>query len=322
MVTDNRKVVLIGAGMVGMSYAYSLLNQNACDELVLIDLNKKRAEGEAMDLNHGLAFSAANMKIYAGEYEDCKDADIVVICAGVAQKPGETRLALLKRNAKVFRSIIEPVTASGFDGIFLVATNPVDIMTKITYVLSGFNPRKILGTGTALDTARLRYLLGEYLRVDPRNIHAYVFGEHGDSEFVPWSQAQLATKSILQLCDENPEVERERLKEIEREVQGAAYKIIEAKNATYYGIGMALTRITRAIFGDESSVLTVSAMLKGEYGQTDVFSGVPCIINKNGVQRVLKLALSQEELGRLEQSCNVLRDSYEELAREGDEYEV
>lgn len=322
MVTDNRKVVLIGAGMVGMSYAYSLLNQNACDELVLIDLNKKRAEGEAMDLNHGLAFSAANMKIYAGEYEDCKDADIVVICAGVAQKPGETRLALLKRNAKVFRSIIEPVTASGFDGIFLVATNPVDIMTKITYVLSGFNPRKILGTGTALDTARLRYLLGEYLRVDPRNIHAYVFGEHGDSEFVPWSQAQLATKSILQLCDENPEVERERLKEIEREVQGAAYKIIEAKNATYYGIGMALTRITRAIFGDESSVLTVSAMLKGEYGQTDVFSGVPCIINKNGVQRVLKLALSQEELGRLEQSCNVLRDSYEELARKGDREEV
>ena len=322
MVTDNRKVVLIGAGMVGMSYAYSLLNQNACDELVLIDLNKKRAEGEAMDLNHGLAFSAANMKIYAGEYEDCKDADIVVICAGVAQKPGETRLALLKRNAKVFRSIIEPVTASGFDGIFLVATNPVDIMTKITYVLSGFNPRKILGTGTALDTARLRYLLGEYLRVDPRNIHAYVFGEHGDSEFVPWSQAQLATKSILQLCDENPEVERERLKEIEREVQGAAYKIIEAKNATYYGIGMALTRITRAIFGDESSVLTVSAMLKGEYGQTDVFSGVPCIINKNGVQRVLKLALSQEELGRLEQSCNVLRDSYEELADQGDREEV
>ncbi len=322
MVTDNRKVVLIGAGMVGMSYAYSLLNQNACDELVLIDLNKKRAEGEAMDLNHGLAFSAANMKIYAGEYEDCKDADIVVICAGVAQKPGETRLALLKRNAKVFRSIIEPVTASGFDGIFLVATNPVDIMTKITYVLSGFNPRKILGTGTALDTARLRYLLGEYLRVDPRNIHAYVFGEHGDSEFVPWSQAQLATKSILQLCDENPEIERERLKEIEREVQGAAYKIIEAKNATYYGIGMALTRITRAIFGDESSVLTVSAMLKGEYGQTDVFSGVPCIINKNGVQRVLKLALSQEELGRLEQSCNVLRDSYEELARKGDREEV
>ncbi|MCI8888698.1 MAG: L-lactate dehydrogenase [Hungatella sp.] len=315
MVNDKRKVVLVGTGMVGMSYAYSLLNQNVCDELVLVDLDKKRAEGEAMDLNHGLAFSAANMKIYAGEYEDCRDADIVVICAGVAQRPGETRLALLRRNAKVFQSIVEPVTASGFDGIFLVATNPVDIMTKITYMLSGFNPRKVLGSGTALDTARLRYLLGEYLRVDPRNIHAYVMGEHGDSEFVPWSQAQIGTKSILDACEENPEIDREKLREIEKEVQGAAYRIIEAKNATYYGIGMALTRITKAILGDENSILTVSAMLKGEYGQQDVFSGVPCIINKNGVQRVLKLCLTQEELGRLGESSRVLRESYEELAK-------
>lgn len=313
MINDKRKVVLVGTGMVGMSYAYSLLNQNVCDELVLIDLDKKRAEGEAMDLNHGLAFSAATMKIYAGEYEDCKDADIVVICAGVAQKPGETRLALLKRNAKVFRSIVEPVTASGFDGIFLVATNPVDLMTRITYMLSGFNPRKVLGTGTALDTARLRYLLGEYLRVDPRNVHAYVMGEHGDSEFVPWSQAQIATKSILELYKENPEIDKTRLSEIEKEVREAAYKIIEAKNATYYGIGMALTRITRAILGDENSVLTVSAMLRGEYGQTDVFSGIPCIINKTGIQRVLKLSLTSEEAGRFGESCKVLKECYEEL---------
>lgn len=317
MVNDNRKVVLVGTGMVGMSYAYSLLNQNVCDELVLIDLNKQRARGEAMDLNHGLAFSAANMKIYAGEYEDCSDADIVVICAGVAQRPGETRLALLKRNAIVFRSIIEPVTASGFDGIFLVATNPVDIMTKITYMLSGFNPRKVLGSGTALDTARLRYLLGEYLKIDPKNVHAYVIGEHGDSEFVPWSQAQVATKSILELCEENPEIDGEKLKEIEKEVEEAAYQIIEAKNATYYGIGMALTRITKAILGDENSILTVSAMLRGEYGQTDVFSGVPCIINKNGVRKVMTLSLTQEETKRFADSCQVLRDSYEELEREG-----
>lgn len=313
MVNDNRKVVLVGTGMVGMSYAYSLLNQNVCDELVLIDLNKQRARGEAMDLNHGLAFSAANMKIYAGEYEDCSDADIVVICAGVAQRPGETRLALLKRNAVVFRSIIEPVTASGFDGIFLVATNPVDIMTKITYMLSGFNPRKVLGSGTALDTARLRYLLGEYLKIDPKNVHAYVIGEHGDSEFVPWSQAQVATKSILELCEENPEIDGEKLKEIEKEVEEAAYQIIEAKNATYYGIGMALTRITKAILGDENSILTVSAMLRGEYGQTDVFSGVPCIINKNGVRKVMTLSLTQEETKRFADSCQVLRNSYEEL---------
>ena len=200
MRADKRKIVLVGCGMVGMSYAYSLLNQNVCDELVLIDIDKRRAEGEAMDLNHGLAFSSSNMKIYAGDYSDCRDGDIVVISAGVAQKPGETRLDLLKRNAKVFQSIIEPITASGFNGLFLVATNPVDIMTRITYALSGFNPKRVLGTGTALDTARLRYLLGEYLTVDPRNVHAYVMGEHGDSEFVPWSQAMVSTKPVLELC--------------------------------------------------------------------------------------------------------------------------
>ena len=315
MVNDKRKVVLVGTGMVGMSYAYSLLNQNACDELVLVDIDKKRAEGEAMDLNHGLAFSGANMRIYAGEYEDCRDADIVAIAAGVAQKPGESRLDLLKRNTQVFRSIIEPVTASGFNGIFLVAANPVDIMTRITYALSGFNPRRVLGSGTALDTARLRYLLGEYLHVDPRNIHAYVMGEHGDSEFVPWSQALLATKPILELCGEEA-VCQEKLTEIAIEVQGAAYKIIDAKRATYYGIGMAMTRITRAIFGDENSVVTVSAMLRGEYGQSDVFAGVPCIINQNGVQRVLQLSLTKEESDEFGRSCQVLKESYEEIKQE------
>lgn len=314
MRVDKRKVALIGTGMVGMSYAYSMLNQNVCDELVLIDINKKRAEGEAMDLNHGLAFSGSHMKIYAGGYEDCADADIVAICAGVAQKPGETRLELLKRNAEVFRSIIDPVTESGFNGIFLVATNPVDVMTRITCELSGFNPRRVLGTGTALDTARLRYLLGEYLQVDPRNIHAYVMGEHGDSEFVPWSQAMIATRPIRDMLEEkeNP-VRMEDLLQIAEEVEGAAYRIIEAKNATYYGIGMAMTRITKAILGDENSVLTVSAMLRGEYGQSGVFAGVPCIINKNGVQRVLKLNLSPEELEEFKSSCDILRDSIDGL---------
>ncbi len=310
---DKRKVVLVGTGMVGMSYAYCLLNQNVCEELVLIDVDKKRAEGEAMDLNHGLAFASSNMRIYAGDYQDCLDADVVAICAGVAQQPGETRLDLLKRNAKVFRSIVEPVTASGFNGIFLVATNPVDIMTRITYALSGFNPRRVLGSGTALDTARLRYLLGEYLNVDPRNVHAYVIGEHGDSEFVPWSQAFLATKPIAELCDSTEEVCMDRLSEIAQEVQGAAYKIIEAKKATYYGIGMAMTRITKAILGDENSVLTVSAMLRGEYGQTDVFAGVPCIINRNGIQRVLEISLNEEEQQKFDDSCRILRESFDQM---------
>ena len=244
MKTDTRKVVLIGCGMVGMSYAYSMLNQNVCDELVLIDVDQKKAVGEAMDLNHGLAFAGNNMKIYAGKYSDCQDADIVAICAGVAQKPGETRLDLLQRNTEVFKNIIDPVTESGFNGIFLVATNPVDIMTRITCTLSGFNPRRVLGTGTALDTARLRYCLGDYFEVDSRNMHAYVLGEHGDSEFVPWSQAMLATKPVLQLCESNGKYKREDLDGITEEVRTAAYKIIDAKRATYYGIGMAMTRIT------------------------------------------------------------------------------
>ncbi|HIT52549.1 MAG TPA: L-lactate dehydrogenase [Candidatus Fimivicinus intestinavium] len=314
MNSENRKVVLIGTGMVGMSYAYALLNQNACDELVLIDVDRRRAEGEAMDLNHGLAFSGSNMKIYAGSYEDCGDADIVTICAGVAQKPGESRLDLLQRNTAVFKSIIDPVTESGFNGIFLVATNPVDIMTRITAVLSGFNPRRVLGTGTALDTARLRYLLGEYFHVDPRNMHAYVMGEHGDSEFVPWSQAMLATKPILSICEEsNGRYCCEEMEKITEEVRGAAQKIIEAKRATYYGIGMALVRITRAIFGNENSVLTVSAMMRGEYGETGVFVGAPCIVNRNGVQRILQLSLNEEEAAKFKASCETLRTHFDEL---------
>ncbi len=318
MATDKRKVVLIGAGMVGMSYAYALLNQSACDELVLIDLDRERARGEAMDLNHGLAFSSSHMKICAGEYRDCSDADIVVICAGVAQKPGESRLNLLQRNAEVFHSIVDPVGESGFNGIFLVATNPVDIMTRITCSLSGFNPRRVLGTGTALDTARLRYLLGNHLSVDPRNIHAYVIGEHGDSEFVPWSQAMLATKPIREICSQ-PDINCSDadLKRISDEVRGAAQEIIKAKKATYYGIGMAMVRITKAIFGDENSVLTVSAMLRGEYGENGVFAGVPCIVNRSGIRKVLELPLNEEEQKKFKDSCGTLQAVYQDLNLEG-----
>ena len=313
---DSRKVVIIGTGMVGMSYAYALLNQNACDELVLIDINKQRAIGEAMDLNHGLAFSSSHMSIYAGEYKDCADADIVAIAAGVAQRPGESRLDLLQRNAEVFRSIIDPVTESGFNGIFLVATNPVDIMTRITCTLSGFNPRRVLGSGTALDTARLRYMLGEHFDVDPRNMHAYVIGEHGDTEFVPWSQAMLATRPLLEVAQDGTfscsftQEDRDR---ISAEVRTAAQKIIVSKNATYYGIGMAMVRITKAIFGNEHSVLTVSAMLRGEYGENGVFVGIPCIVNRNGIQKVLSLSLTEEETALFKHSCQTLKDFYKDL---------
>ncbi|MDL2323861.1 L-lactate dehydrogenase [Ruminococcaceae bacterium OttesenSCG-928-A16] len=312
---DSRKVVLVGTGMVGMSYAYAMLNQNICDELVLIDVDKKRAEGEAMDLNHGLAFSGSHMKITAGEYKDCANADIVAICAGVGQKPGETRLELLERNLAVFRSIVNPITESGFNGIFLVATNPVDIMTHIVCSLSGFNPRRVVGTGTALDTARLRYLVGDFFEVDPRNVHAYVMGEHGDSEFVPWSQAMIATKPVTTICQEGDTQScNAALGQIEVEVRTAAEKIIEAKKATYYGIGMAMVRITRAIFGNENSVLTVSSMLRGEYGESGVYVGAPCIVNRNGVQKVLELDLTEEELQKFKSSCDLLRETYAGLS--------
>ncbi len=317
MLFRRRKIVLIGTGLVGMSFAFAALNQNICDELVLIDIDRRRAEGEAMDLNHGLAFSNANMKITAGDYEDCADADLAVLCAGVGQRPDESRLELLGRNAQVFRSIVEPVVRSGFEGIFLVATNPVDIMTRITYELSGFNAKRVVGTGTTLDTARLRYLLGEYLSVNPKNIHAYVMGEHGDSEFVPWSQALVSTKPIREICrDSQNRYDFAAIESISEQVRGAAQQIIAAKKATYYGIGMTLARIARSILFNENSVLTLSARLMGEYGQRELYAGVPCIVNRHGIDRILELSLTKEEQAQFQNSCRVLRSSFDSLSKE------
>ncbi len=315
-----KKIVLVGTGMVGMSFAYAALNQNLCDEFVLIDLNKKRAMGEAMDLNHGLAFSKSSMKIYAGEYSDCKDADIVVICAGVAQKQGETRPQLLNRNTAVFKSIVTPVCESGFEGIFLVATNPVDIMTRVTAELSGFPKHRVIGSGTTLDSARLRYLLGEYFDINTRSVHGYVMGEHGDSEFVPWSQALLATKPVNDIMLENPEkYQLSDLKKIEEEVRHSAYKIIEAKGATYYGIGMAIVQICRAVLQNENSILTVSCHLNGQYGRYGTFVGVPAIIDRSGVKDLMELSLTGKEMNKLIESCNTLDKYYEGIDLGNDE---
>lgn len=314
MSKSGRKVVLIGTGMVGMSFAYAALNQNVCSELVLCDINEQKAIGEAQDLNHGLAFSNSSMKIKHGTYEDCGDAEIVLICAGVNQKPNESRLELLQRNMIVFKSIIDPVVKSGFKGIFLVATNPVDIMTSITCTLSGFDPSRVIGTGTTLDTARLRYLLGSYFDVSPKNVHAYVMGEHGDSEFTPWSQALVSTKPVLDIIRDNADLfSMDRLYEISENVKNAAQQIIAAKGATYYGIGMAAVRIVRAILSHENSVLTTSVLLEGEYGQKNVFCGTPCIINRDGVRRKIVLSLTDMELEKLDKSCNILRESLNAL---------
>ena len=313
MRAESQKVVLVGTGFVGMSFAYALLNQNVCNELALIDINTKKAHGEAMDLNHGLPFSNANMKIYAADYSTCSDADIVVICAGASQRPGETRPDLLARNVEVFKSIVDPIVKSGFSGIFLVATNPVDVMTHVVKTLSGFPQSRVIGSGTTLDTARLRFLLGEYFDIDPKNVHAYVIGEHGDSEFVPWSQAMIGTKSVETIVSEwSDRFKKEEMEAITDKVRTAAYEIIEAKQSTYYGIGMSLVRIVKAILKNENSILTVSTYLNGEYGQKDVYAGVPSVIGRTGVKGLLTLRLTPDEEKKFNHSCEILKSYYKD----------
>lgn len=305
---DIRRVVLIGTGFVGMSYAYSMLNQGVVEEFVLIDLNKEKTIGEAMDLNHGVAFAPRNMKIWAGEYKDCKHADIVVITAGAPQKEGETRLDLVAKNAKIMRSIVNEVMKSGFDGIFLIASNPVDVMTYVAWQESGINRNRVIGSGTTLDTARLRYELSNYLNVDSKSVHAYIIGEHGDSEFAVWSNAFISVKPLLDIINEDPNYEFDDLNKIYEDVRDAAYKIIERKKATYYGIGMALTQITKAILNDSNSILPVSTYLNGQYGIKDVFIGVPSVVNRGGVREVITINLTQGDKEKLINSANILKD--------------
>ncbi|WP_456272005.1 L-lactate dehydrogenase [Bacillus sp. AK031] len=307
MTKHKNKVALIGTGFVGSSYAFALLNQGGAQELVLIDLNKEKADGDARDLNHGLPFSSP-MKIWAGDYSDCTDADIVVITAGANQAPGETRLDLVDKNIKIFKNIVEEVMKSGFDGIFLVATNPVDILTYATWHFSGLPKERVIGSGTILDTARLRYLLGHHYDVDARNVHAYIMGEHGDTEFPVWSHATIGASPLREMIDmDSPETQKE-LDEIFVNVRDAAYHIIERKGATYYGIAMGLVRITKAIFNNENSILTVSALLDGEYSTNGLYIGVPAIINREGIRKVIEMPLNQKETEQFAHSAQTLKN--------------
>jgi L-lactate dehydrogenase len=310
MVKVNR-VALIGTGFVGSSYAFALLNQGITEELVLIDLNEAKAEGDAMDLNHGLPFSPSRTKIWYGSYADCSQADIVVITAGASQKPGETRLDLVEKNTKIFKGIVEQIMASGFDGIFLVATNPVDILTYAVWKFSGLPKERVIGSGTILDTARFRFLLGEYFDVDTRNVHAYIIGEHGDTELPVWSHADIAGTKISEWSKNKQDYKPEDLDNIFVNVRDAAYHIIERKGATYYGIAMGLVRLTKAILQDENSVLTVSCYLDGEYGQKDIYIGVPAVVNHSGIRQVVELDLNDEEKQKFTNSVNVLKQTME-----------
>ncbi len=314
------KIVLVGTGFVGMSMAYSMLNRGGIEELILIDIDKEKTIGEEMDLSHGLPFAPQKMVIKAGDYEDCKDAEIVVITAGVAQKPGQTRLELAEVNTKIVKGITKNIMASGFDGIIIVASNPVDLMAYVVYKVSGLPKNKVIGSGTVLDTARLRYMLADYFEVSSKNVHAYIMGEHGDSSFVPWQHTYIGCKKIIDIMQDNNRP-MEDLEKIHQNVVNAAYEIIEKKKATYYGIGMSLNRLVRAILDNENSVLTISTYLEdGQYGQNDVYIGVPAIINENGVRELLKLELTDKEQEKLNNSCNIIKqmreDSIEKIIEE------
>lgn len=296
----KNRVVLIGCGNVGMSYAYALLNQHTyVDELVLIDVNKERIEGEAMDLNHCLAYSPSRVLVRVGDYKDCKDAKIVVIAAGANQNPGETRMDLINKNSKIFKSIVEEVMRNGFDGCFLVATNPLDVMTYLTLKYSGLNPKKVIGSGTTLDTARLKYLISEEVHICPKDIGAYVIGEHGDSEFVAWSNASIASTSIDEFLSD------EKKKELEDNVRNSAYEIINRKGATYYGIGMCLVRITSAILEDKNIILPVSSY----DSKNDVCISTPAIVGMNGVDEKIFMPLNESETEMLKNSITIIKDA-------------
>ncbi|MCI9292463.1 MAG: L-lactate dehydrogenase [Erysipelotrichaceae bacterium] len=303
---EKRKLVLVGTGFVGMSFAYTLLTTPGIDELVLVDIDYEKTVGEEMDLAHGLPYAPSKMSIKAGTYADCKDADIVLVTAGAAQKPNQTRLELTVINAKIMKSITEQIKESGFDGILIIASNPVDIMSYVAWKVSGLPKEKVIGSGTLLDTARLRYLMSEYLDISTKNIHAYIMGEHGDSSFVPWTNCYVGCKHLLELLDEKDK-DLSDLLDIYKQVQQAAYEIIERKKATYYGIGLSLNRLVQAIIKDEHAILTVSAYQDGQYGQSGLYIGVPAIVTANGIKEIISLPLNEVDQGKFDQSCETLK---------------
>lgn len=305
--TDNQKIILVGDGAVGSSYAFALVAQNIAQEIGIIDINRAKAQGDAMDLSHALAFTSPK-KIYAADYSDAHDADIVVITAGATQKPGETRLDLVHKNLKINRAVVKEIVASGFNGIFLVASNPVDILTYSTWKFSGFPKEKVIGSGTSLDSARFRQALSDLLEVDARNVHAYILGEHGDSEFPVWSHANVAGLPIYDWVMAHPEIDEEAMVNLFFSVRDAAYDIIEKKGATFYGIAVSLARITQAILDNENAVLPLSVYVNGEYGLDDIYIGSPAIINAQGIKQVIEIPLTDGEQDRMTASASQLKE--------------
>lgn len=313
MKLKKTKISIIGAGYVGSTTAYALMMGGYASEIVIVDINKEKAEGEAMDLSHGVSFTKP-VEIKAGDYSDTKDSDIVIITAGIGPKPGETRLDIIQKNLKVFRTIVPEIVKYSPNSILLVVSNPVDILTYITYKLSGFPKERIIGSGTVLDTSRFRYILGTHLEIDPRNIHAYIIGEHGDSEIAAWSLTNIAGMSVDEYCklvcknyDGNYKID------IPNQVKNAGYEVLNRKGYTNYAVALAVKRIVEAIAGNENAILTVSTLFQGEYGIDGVYMGIPTIINNEGAKKILEIPLEKTEADKLKQSSellkNIIRDS-------------
>ncbi len=307
----KRKIMLVGTGFVGMSFAYSMLSEKGVDELVLVDVNEDKARGEQMDLSDGLVYADTKMKITAGTYADAADTNIVVLTAGAAQKPGQTRLDLVKINANITKGVCQALKENNFNGILVVANNPVDIMTYVAWKESGLPKNHVIGSGTVLDTARLRHALSERLGFADSNIHAYIMGEHGDSSFVPWIHSYIGCKNLLEYLDEN-NISLSELQEIYIDVRDKAYKIIELKRATYYGIGLALKRIVSCILNNERAILPVSSYQNGEYGKEGYFIGTPSVVGSNGVEQVIRLHLNENDQQRFDHSFDTLKQTIED----------
>lgn len=308
-----KKCAVIGCGAVGASTAFSLLQCGLFSEIVLIDVNTKKAEGEALDLNHGVPFVFPT-KIYSGSYKDLSDCYLIIITAGGAQKPDQTRIDLVKQNTSIFKSIIPEITRYNNEGILLVVANPVDILTYVAYKLSGFPSGRVFGSGTVLDTARLKYVLGQHLKVDSRSVHAFIIGEHGDSELPVWSSANISgvdLEGFFETVDNS--YDKNILDKIYTDVRDSAYEIIEKKGATFYAIAMAVTRIAQALINNEHSVMPVSCLIENHYGINDVYLGIPAIVGQCGIEKVLDIPLNEKEKGKLISSSQKLKDIIAQL---------
>ena len=305
---NSRKIAIIGCGFVGSACAFALMQSGLFSEMVLIDSNEKRAEGEALDISHGLPFSKP-MQIYSGTYDDITDAGIIAITAGAGQKPGESRLELVHKNVEIFKSIIPEISKRNYKGILLIVSNPVDIMTYTALKLSGLPSNQVFGSGTVLDTARLKYLLGEHLGVDARSVHAFILGEHGDSEIAAFSSANVSGIELKEFCDFACKTDKheEAMKEIAEDVKLSAYEIIKKKGATYYGIAMSVRRICEAIILDQKSILPISCLQNGKNGIENVVLSMPMIVGKHGAERSVEISLSEEERRAIKSSADMLK---------------